>query len=488
MTSKYHVILNWIRRIFIAVILMLGLDAAPVELIRQARLGDRALAAGDPGLAIDYYNHVSVHAQSRPSVALKTAQARLALAQKTTGDKRLYHDALEAWFAAIPYHGFSLEIRRGLAETYLGLGQIQAAADQWAIVYAADPSDPSLWRQLAPALLAQGEWELAGRAFSELAMAEPAIAEYHYLAGLLNISADPIQASAHLLAARKDPAFISRAQILLSTAAELENLDDRTSAGLALGIALFQVGEPAMAERQFETVLESDPSLAKAWAYLGLAQFQQGKNSWPAFANALELAPSNSKIHGLAGHYWLQNKRPDLARPEFLEARRLDPEVGAFIIDIASTYVMEGDNGTAEAWYQEAIRLEPGNSTYWSILAWFYADTGYGKEDNALIAARRAVALAPEDSDALDALGWAQMMGGQTRLAETNLIAARQRDPLNGAIYFHLGKLYLETAQQDLARESFEQVLALEQFCRNCKNFSILYVELAQRELDQIGK
>lgn len=466
-------------------ILLLRLDAAPVVLVRLAGLGDQALAAGKPDRALDYYDQVSLHGEGRPAAALGIARARLALAQQNNANHDHFEDALEAWFDVIPYQGFSLPVRRGLAETYLGLGQYQAAYDQWDIVYSADPSDPSLWYQLAPSLLAGQEWDAAARAYAELASVEPGNAEFSYLAGLLLLDADPGRSIEYLIAARDGLAYLSRSQTLLEAARETLYAEDETRSAFMLGLAYFQVGEPALAIHQFESVLKNDPSLAEAWAYLGMAQFQLGMDGWPSFGRALELAPSSPAIHGLAGHYWLDKNRPDLARQEFLTAWQLDPTGSAFMIDVASTYQLEGDLATAEAWYQSAIRREPDNPTFWTILAWFYSDTAYGQADSGLVAARHAVALAPEDPAALDALGWAQMENGQTRLAETNLAAAHSRAPSSSAIVYHLGVFYKETAQRERARECFQQVLILDPPCRDCKEPSSPYAGLARRELDE---
>jgi len=467
---------------------LLGLNAAPADLPHTLARSDEVLAAGRPAEALELYQQVAAHAEGQPAAALKIAQAQMALARQE-GTISAFQKAREAWWEAIPYQRHSIPVRRGLAETYLRLGETLAAAQEWKVVYAANPADPSLWHQLAPAHLEKGEWEAAGQAYTAIANAEPDNAEAHYWAGALSLLTDPPRAQPHLLSAWKDPFYKSRADKLLAALNDLASIAEPAQTAGRLGVAYLEVDEPALAQTQFQAALELEPTYAGAWAYLGLTQNQLGEDGRRAIARAIELEPDNSLAHSLMGHHWLWHDWPQLARPEFVTAWELNPDNPAHLADVASTYQMEGDFDSAQAWYQAAIRRAPADPTFWILLAQFHLDTLHDVEEGGLLLAQKAVALAPEDPAALDTLGWAQFLAGQTRLAETNLLAARRRDPSNPAVHYHLGSLYAGQGQWEEAEIALEEAIALDSTCRGCgAPRPGFYAQLAERALGQVGK
>jgi Flp pilus assembly protein TadD len=438
---------RWARPLFL--VAMIGL----VALLALGRLPERPvghLAKADQALA-----------EGRPRDAL-----------------RYYQQAAAAGGDYLP-----LEIERGLAITYVELGEFPAAAEHLMQVYAQDQSDPSLWYTIAPALLRSGDWEAATHAYGVLAELEPDNGLFHYWAGALQLPADPVAADAHLNLALADPTLAGRAQELLVARAELGELSEPAHRAARLGLAYLAVGEPHLAEWQFSTVVEALPGLADAWAYLGLARDRLGQNGRPAIARAIELAPESPLAHSLMGHHWLGRDHPELARPEFLAAHTLDPQNAIHLADVASTYQWQGDLYSAQAWYQAAVREAPDDPAFWVLLAFFYVDV-LGDADEGLVAAQRAVALAPEDPAALDALGWAQFQTGRLGLAETNLRAARQLSPADPAVHYHLGKLAAHRNEWEQAQASFKKAMALGTTCTGCPAPELgWYARLAEREL-----
>ena len=317
-----------------------------------------------------------------------------------------YADACAAWLEVVRYEGFSTRVRRHLAECKLGQGDSLGAAYEWEQVVEAEPDDTFFWTLLAPAHLAREEWDAAARAYRALAQAEPGNLKYRFFAGLLNLATDPSQARQDLLAARDDPRYLKRVDVLLA-ATEAGELDPGR-----LGLVYLSVGEPGLALSYLQAAGREHDN-ATIWAYLGLAQDQLGHNGYSALARALELDPESPVAHSLMGNHWWQLGRPDLARPEYVNAWQLDPDSPAHLVDVAAAYEAEGDTATAEAWYQAAVRRAPDNADFWILLSRFYLNNPRGEADNSLIAAQKAVALTPDNPSALDALGWAQLQGGR---------------------------------------------------------------------------
>lgn len=469
---------------------LLGLRAVPPGLADVYARGIEELSANRPAQAIELFQQVAAHADGKPAAAVGIAQAWLTLAKREESDPvSAFGAARDAWLAAITYEGFSTRVRRGLAEAYLGLENTLAAADQWEVVFASNPTDLSLWRELGRLHLKKGEWDAARRAYDTIAAVEPDNAEAHFWAGVLQMSADAAQSRSHLLRARDDPVYRGRAEKLLLALSDLESVTQASHTGGRLGLAYLAVGEPALAQVQFQAAIDLEPTYADAWAYLGLAKSQRGEDGRRDIARAIELEPDSALAHSLMGHHWLWHNRPRLARPEFILAWKLNPANPAHMADVASTYQREGGFAAAEAWYQAAIRSSPEEPTFWILLARFRLDTLLDVVDGGLLAAQKAVALDPENPAALDALGWAQFLADRIGLAETNLLAARQRDPSSALIRYHLGRLYAHQQEWAKARAAFEEAVVLDGACAGCDPSRRGYhAELAQRALDGLGR
>ncbi len=483
---------RWSLRALVLLLLVgPGLTAPPAMLVWTAAQGDRELAAGRPQAALAHYQTVLAHAEGRPAVALPMAQALLTLAQGDANDQgTAFGMALAAWLDAIRYHGMTTSVKRGLAECYLGLGQTLAAADLWGQVYADEPTEPGLWSQLAPAHLQNQEWDAAGRAFSALAATEPANGEYVYWAGLLTLRSTTGSLSVaqdSLGAALTDPVYAKRAGAVLKVVDELASIQHRAYRHARLGIAFLGVGEPGLAEHELLQAVDHEPALADAWAYLGLARDQLGQEGWHPLSIALDLSPASPLTHSLVGHHWLEKSRIAAARSAFLTAWHLDPNFPTVPADIAHTYRLEDDLASAEAWYQQGVRQHPADSVAWVLLARFYLETRHGSSDAGMMAAQRAVALAPTSAAALDTLGWAQTLAGQYRLAENNLWAAENLDPHNPSILYHQALFHWNQHQWVEARAAFERTILLDYGCRGCRPpRSGPWAELARRAIDSL--
>lgn len=472
----------------LCILLSLGLEAAPLGLVETIRRAEESLQAGRPVEALDGFRAAASHAEGGRMTALGSAQALHALAVLGDGDPKLAHEqARDAWLDVAAYQGFDSTVRRGLVEAYLGMGEPLAAAREWEQLVPLEPAAADLAYRLAPALLDVGEWDSAGHVFGVIATLEPGNFEAAYWAGALLMPTDQLQTRQFLMAARADPLYRVRAQKLLGALASLEGVDRPAQVPGRLGLAYLEVGQPALALPQFQTAIRLDTTFAEAWAYLGLTIDRLGEQGYWAAAEGVRLRSESPLTHSVMGHHWLWHGRPDLARPEYVAAWQLDPENPAHMGDIASTYQLEADLVAAEAWYQAAIRAAPDDEVFWVLLARFYLDTLHRVEDGGLLAAQKAVSLAPDDPDALDVLGWAQYLAGEVRLAETNLLAAQNLNPAAPSATYHLGVLYADQGRTAEATAALERTIQLDSPCLQCPSDRVgLYAQLAERALEEL--
>lgn len=466
-------------------LLLLGLSVRPADLREALSRAEEAYQAGRLAEAATLYEQITAYPGGKRLVALRLAEVKMALArQEVNAPGSAYEEARDAWLEVLMLDPADGAAWRALAEAHLALGEIEAAEEALSRLPAGSAADTSLLHQLVRAHLQQGNWAAAGRAYARLATAEPGDSEAHFWAGALLLTVDPSLAQQHLLQARADLLYRERSDRLLLALGRAAEISDPAYRAAQMGLAYLDIGEPGLAEGQLLAALEAEPAYADAWAYLGAAQDQMGRNGREAIARAIELEPDRPLVHSLMGHHWLAQQRPDLARQEFVTARDLDPDSPAHLADVALTYQMAGDTASAEAWYQAAVRRAPDDPTFWILLAQFYLDALNQVADGGLLVAQKAVALDPENPAALDILGWAQFLDGQTRLAETNLLAARQRDPAIASVHFHLGRLYDDQGDRVQAAEAYRRAEELDTTCRVCQSSQRgPYAELAARAL-----
>ncbi len=469
--------------------LLLWLSIRPTDLGETLSRAHEAHQAGRLTEAATLYEQVAAYPGGKRLVALRLAEVKLALArQETDAPTSAYLEARDAWLDARELDQADGAAQRALAEVYLALGDAEAAEAALDQLPAGGATDISLSRQLVALYLHQENWAAAGRAYARIAAADPGDSEAHYWAGVLLLAADPSLAHQHLLQARDDPLFRTQSDRLVLALERVNEIPDPAYRAAQIGLAYLDVGEPGLAEDQLSAAVEAEPTYADAWAYLGTAQDQMGRNGRPAIARAVELESDSPLAHSLMGHHWLAQQRPDLARQEFIAARDLDPDSPAHLADVALTYQMEGDTASAEAWYQAAVRRAPDDPVFWILLAHFYLDVLNDVAEGGLLVAQKAVALSPENPTALDILGWAQFLDGQTRLAETNLLAARERGPAIPSIHYHLGRLYDDQGDRAKAAEAYRLASALDTTCQVCQSArSGPYAELAARTLRAWG-
>jgi Flp pilus assembly protein TadD len=89
------------------------------------------------------------------------------------------------------------------------------------------------------------------------------------------------------------------------------------------------------------------------------------------------------------------------------------------------------------------------------LLALFCAQNNINVKDVGIPAAQKVVLLEDVDSTSLDLLGWLLLLDKQYNEAERMLLRALELDSQNASAHLHLGMLYLEQEQRDVAFTHF---------------------------------
>jgi tetratricopeptide (TPR) repeat protein len=228
--------------------------------------------------------------------------------------------------------------------------------------------------------------------------------------------------------------------------------------GRGLGI----LNEWHLAGEAFRQAIAADRTNATAWAWLGEAEQQLGRDGRELLDNALSLDPGNPIVRSLRGLYWTRQGQAEQALAEYLLAAEYDPENPAWRISIGEAYSLKGDLQAALGSYLEAVEIAPSEAIYWRLMAEFCAQYDMQVEEYGLPAAQMAVELNGEDPLALDTLGWVLALLGRYNEAQEALEYALDLDPDLARPHLHLGMLALQQDDWEAARDYFRQARDLD--------------------------
>jgi tetratricopeptide (TPR) repeat protein len=215
----------------------------------------------------------------------------------------------------------------------------------------------------------------------------------------------------------------------LKQASELKPADLQSHYLLALIYTAQKDNEGAA--REYEFILQSfsdeDPENVEIYGYLGQLYYSQGKYSEAVgqFEKILNINPDDANIMYLLGSLYLDLNERDKAIRIFLNA----------------------------------IEADPNHDGSLNSLAYVYAEDGV-KLDDALVMARKANDIDPENGAYLDSLGWIHYKRGEYEDALETLKQADNylKDPV---IYDHIGDVYYQMNDYPKAQEYWKSSLEL---------------------------
>jgi tetratricopeptide (TPR) repeat protein len=190
------------------------------------------------------------------------------------------------------------------------------------------------------------------------------------------------------------------------------------------------------------------------------------------FATALALDPESLPANLLYALHLRQEGRPAAALPYLEAAASIAAEDGggsaaagnstaAVAAETGQAYAAMGDVNAALDQFLRAVELAPDDPTYLHLLAMFSIYNAVRIEEVGIPAARKAVLADAEDPVALDLLGYAYYLGGDTVSGMRFLFRSLDANPGYAPARLHLGLVYLAREETENARRQLELAVRL---------------------------
>ena len=132
----------------------------------------------------------------------------------------------------------------------------------------------------------------------------------------------------------------------------------------------------------------------------------------------------------------------------------------AALITLSTAQERAGDLKGSEESLRRILARDPNNATALNNLGYFLVERNE-RLTEALEMIQRAVRANPTNSSFLDSLGWAYFKLGRLNEAERHLTEAARRNAKSVAIQEHLGDLYQQRGQTEMARAAWQKALSL---------------------------
>jgi len=475
----------------------------------QARLwvGDFYLGLRDYPEAIAYYQQgANANREAKTQIVY---QVRNVLALLSQGKRDEAARLAEQLRTEHPTDNTALRVHADLLLDGGKRESADAAVREFQALSSQNPSDATLRLQLGRAFRLKGDFESARAQYLEATRTgnETVRARYE-LAEVGLIQHRPQEAVQQASAILKIQPNDRRARLLYAAGLIGTGDGDAARATLTRLIKDFprdaepqvQLGLLALAERNFSQAIDILSKYratgdARVFAALGSAYINsqqldqarailnEGLEKWPGSSDLLE---QRARTEVLSGHY-------DLAMAQFQKLLASDPKSIVLRRHLAEVCHLQGDDGRAIAYYQQAhelspddvavtlsladalagagrmdeaktiyqalVKTHPENAPALNNVAFFLADTD-SDLDEALRLAKNALARIPGQPDFSDTIGYIYLKKGMLDSAIQSFRLLAQRYPNSAGFRYHLGLALFQKGEKAVARKELQAALA----------------------------
>jgi tetratricopeptide (TPR) repeat protein/serine/threonine protein kinase len=393
-----------------------------------------------------------------------------------------------------------------------------------------DRADPDPWRgRFRKAFLRRNKNELAALSQDKEALAQPAVTLH--LLGVGLSEAGQIHPAVKVLAraqqrhpadfwinydlahnlTRLDPPQPGEAVGFFRVAVAMRAESPLVHA--SLGVALWQHGQLAGAERELREAIRLEPAFARAHLNLGVVLREQGRldDAEAEYREAIRLRPTYALAHNHLGRALASRGQPAAGAAAFQEAIRLQPNSAPARVNLGNLFLDQDKFAEAEINYREAIRREPNDPEAYMNLGTLLRRQGKpseaaaeyreairrhpehavahnllgnllfdeGKWAEAADAYRRAIHLKPDDAGYHNNLGRAlHLQGDQEGAAVAHREAIRLK-PNFAEAFYSLGRVYSHEGKVAKAEAAYREAIRLK------PGYAEAHTNLGNRLLDQ---
>jgi tetratricopeptide (TPR) repeat protein len=346
----------------------------------------------------------------------------------------------------------SLQLDPKLVGPLLSLSEVEilkknpAAADEYlrkAIALA--PKDASVWTVRGHYLFFRKNYSEAEQDFKTAIRLDPTLERPYYELGDL-----------YLLGFKKPDQAIAAYKSALA----LKPYDSRVR--YTLGNALAEAGRLDEAQMQLEEAARFDPKNPSLQNAIG--DFNLKRRKWDlaeqAYAKALAIDPHFIPARVGEGDVFVARRNFSQALVSYQTALQMAPKSPLTLVKVGALQELQGNWIEAERAYRNALAIDPNLVIAANNLAWILNEH-LNKTPEAFRWATAAAALAPEDSNVQDTLGWVLRSSGDRTRALAVLSQAHALAPDNPQVLYHLGVVYQESQQTERAIQSLSRALSL---------------------------
>jgi len=178
------------------------------------------------------------------------------------------------------------------------------------------------------------------------------------------------------------------------------------------------------------------------------------------YQEILKIRPDWGQALNALGNLYLDQDRPEKAKPVFEKAANLNPPDLSACYNLGRLKQLENDHQGAIVIYRVMLEQQPNIGQVWNNLGVAYREIG--KPDDAVASFRAAVRFAPEMAEAWNNLGVAQDEFNLTEDALNSYKKAIEIQPDYLSPHLNLGLVLQKTEQFKEAEERYNQVLKIQ--------------------------